>query len=543
MPSSHRLLIPVAALMLAAACGDDEQGPTGPEGAPAASTLEADASGSVNTVFLSWTQCPDSDFEQYRLFRSTTPDIEESPAGAVIIATHSTASDTVFTDTGLDWSETYYYALVTRDTEGLETWSNEVSAVTPDSGASGDWLTCEEIQGGAASSPYEGEIVTVMGLVTVGGDEFYSSGFPYAVISDPQGGPWSGLVLYGDSVGALARGDSVLITGTVTEYEGLTEINYITSVEMEGSGADLPAPSQVYTFDLSESGSPEQWEAVLVEVSDAVVESVGSYGQFEVDDGSGACIVDDLGDYSYSPVAGDTLFSAAGVLWYSFSEWKLEPRDDGDLDVGGGSGPGDVLTCYEVQGQQASSPFLGQVVSVTGIVTVAGGEYYSGSAAYAVIQDAGGQEWSGLLLYDSDISSLARGDSVTVTGEVVEYQPSGYDGYVTELSYISSVEIHSTGNPLPAPVELTTGELSDSAVPEKWEGVLLQVTDVTVTDPDLGYGEWAVSDGSGDCRIDDLGIYGFAPSMGDSFSSITGTLWEVFGNYKLEPRNETDISA
>ncbi len=537
MPSSHRLLIPVAALMLAAACGDDEQGPTGPGEEPAASTLSADASGSANTVFLSWTQCPDSDFEQYRLFRSTTPDIEESPAGAVIVATHSTASDTVFTDTGLDWDETYYYALVTRDTEGLETWSNEVSAVTPDSGASGDWLTCAEIQGGAASSPYEGEIVTVMGLVTVGGDEFYTQDSPYAVITDPLGGAWSGLVLYGDSVGSLARGDSVLVTGTVQEYYELTEIGFITGVEILGTGADLPAPSQVYTFDLSASGSPEQWEAVLVEVSDAVVESVGSYGQFDVDDGSGACIVDDLGDYGYTPVVGDTLFSAAGVLWYSYDEWKLEPRDDGDLDVGGGSGPGDVLTCYEVQGQQASSPYLGQVVSVTGIVTVGGGEFYSSSQEYAVIQDAGGAEWSGLILFDSDIAAFVRGDSVTVTGTVQEYYG------LTEISYITMAQVHSGGHALPSPQTLSTGALSTSAVPEEWEGVLVMIQDLTVVSDSLGFGEWSVTDGSGTCRIDDLGEYTYEPAVGGLIQSITGVCWYSFDDFKVEPRDDADIDV
>lgn len=537
MPSSARtrLFLLAAAVTLAASCGDDEQGPAGTGEEPQASVLDADPSGSTNSVIASWTRCPDEDFEEYRLYRSDQPGIEEDQTGSVIAATHTSASDTVFTDTGLEWSHTYYYALVTRDTEGLESWSNEVTAVTPDSGASGDWLTCAEVQGMASSSPYEGQEVTVMGVVTVGGTEYYSSTSPYAVLSDPSGGPWSGLVLYGDSVESLARGDSIAITGTVQEYYGMTELGYATSIEILGSNADLPAPTAVSTSDLTEAGGAEEWEAVLVEITDAVVISVGSYGQFNVDDGSGGCIVDDMGDYGYTPAVGDTLFSAVGVQWYSYSEWKLEPRDDGDLDVGGGSGPGDVLSCYEVQGQQPISPYQGQIVSVTGIVTVGGDEYYSSSQAYSVIQDADGGEWSGLALYDSDVQAFARGDSVVVTGTVQEYNG------LTEISYITETEIVSSGHPVPAPQDLTTGELMTSADPEEWEGVLVRVMNLTVADDSLGYGQWSVTDGSGDCIVDDMGDYTYDPSAGDSIQSIVGVCFYSFSEFKLEPRDDADI--
>ncbi|MDM7991678.1 MAG: hypothetical protein QUS11_00005 [Candidatus Fermentibacter sp.] len=537
MPSSARtrMLILAAAVTLAASCGDDEQGPAGTGEEPQASVLDADASGSTNSVLASWTQCPDEDFEEYRLYRSEESGIEEDQTGAVIAATHTSASDTVFTDTGLEWSHTYYYALVTRDTEGLESWSNEVTAVTPDSGAAGDWLTCAEVQGMAASSPYEGQVVTVTGVVTVGGTEYYSSTSPYAVLSDPSGGPWSGLVLYGDSVESLVRGDSIAITGTVQEYYGMTELGYATSIDILGSDADLPAPSAVASENLTEAGGAEEWEAVLVEITDAVVISVGSYGQFNVDDGSGECIVDDMGDYSYVPTVGDTLFSAAGVLWYSYSEWKLEPRDDGDLDVGGGTGPGEVLSCYEVQGQVAESPYLGQIVSVTGIVTVGGDEFYSSSQDYAVIQDEGGGGWSGLALYDNDISGFARGDSVVVTGTVQEYY-----GF-TELSYITDAEIVSSGHPLPAPHDATTGEMMTSSAPEEWESVLVRIQNLTVVSDSLGYGQWSVTDGSGACMIDDMGDYTYEPTVGGAIQSIVGVCWFSFEDFKVEPRDDADF--
>ncbi len=529
------LLAVAAVALLAASCGDDEQGPSGPGSEPTASTLTASPSATLNQVALSWTECPDSDFDEYRLYRSPNPGIETNPTGAVVVAVVTDASDTTFSDTGLDWGETYYYALMTRDTENLESWSNETPATVADSGGASPWLTCQEIQGQAGSSPYEGEIVTVMGVVTVGGDEFYTSTSPYAVISDPEGGAWSGLVLYGDSVGWLARGDSIAITGTVQEYYGLTELGYITSIDLLGTGAALPDPSPVMTADLTDAGGAEEWEAVLVEISDAVVTAVGSFGQFDADDGSGPCIIDDLGSYGYTPVVGDTLTTATGVVWYSYSEWKLEPRDDNDITVGGGGGPGDVLSCYEVQGQQASSPYLGQIVSVTGIVTVGGDEYYSSSQAYSVLQDAGGGQWSGLVLYDSDVAGFARGDSVTVTGTVQEYYG------LTEIGYITSTVIHETGHALPGAEVLSTSALSTSSAPEQWEGVLVMVQGLTVASDSLGYGEWSVTDGSGACRIDDMGDYTYDPQTGSTLASITGVLFFGFDEFKIEPRDDADI--
>jgi hypothetical protein len=85
----------------------------------------------------------------------------------------------------------------------------------------------------------------------------------------------------------------------------------------------------VSTGDLA---AEERWEGVLVKVEDIDVTSdPDQYGQFYVNDGTGDYMVDDLGDYGYSASQGDTLQSMTGVDWYSFDEYKLQPRDDGDI--------------------------------------------------------------------------------------------------------------------------------------------------------------------------------------------------------------------
>ncbi|MEJ2720705.1 MAG: hypothetical protein P8181_06135, partial [bacterium] len=53
-----------------------------------------------------------------------------------------------------------------------------------------------------------------------------------------------------------------------------------------------------------------------------------SYGEWVV---GGVLVVDDLNDYTYFPKVGDDLDSVAGVLFYSFGAFKLEPRNTGDI--------------------------------------------------------------------------------------------------------------------------------------------------------------------------------------------------------------------
>ncbi|MEN8209075.1 MAG: hypothetical protein ABFR50_07470, partial [Candidatus Fermentibacteria bacterium] len=230
------------------------------------------------------------------------------------------------------------------------------------------------------------------------------------------------------------------------------------------------------------------------------------------------------------PSVGDTV-DVKGPLFYEFDEWRIQPRDNSDITINGSGGGGDVYTCYEIQGQQADSPFEGQIVSVTGIIVVGGDEYYHSQYAYAMIMDAGGGAWAGLTLFGNNVSTLNRGDSVTVTGEIQEYFS------LTELSYPSSVVVHSTGHTLPTPEPLSTVNVGQ----EQWESVLVSVSNVTVTEDDLGYGEWAVSDGSGDIRIDDLGDITYTPLVGDTFTEIIGVCWYSYDNFKIEPRDDSDL--
>ncbi|MRR09924.1 hypothetical protein EG831_07610, partial [bacterium] len=184
-------------------------------------------------------------------------------------------------------------------------------------------------------SPYAGQTVTVTGVVTAVVAGGYSDG-TYYVQDGP--GPWNGIYVYGRYDGAQV-GDSVRITGAVSEYYNLTEITTSSFTRLK-SGCALPAATPVTTGGLSASG--EQYEGVLVATGPVTVTSVatGTYDGYGINDGSGVCAVGNfIGTYTkvgYSPVVGDMLIKVQGITNYgrinsSSNSYGIEPRLLGDV--------------------------------------------------------------------------------------------------------------------------------------------------------------------------------------------------------------------
>ena len=177
-------------------------------------------------------------------------------------------------------------------------------------------------------------------------------------------------------------------------------------------------------------------------------------------------------------------------------------------------------TIAEIQGTGAASPYDGQVVTTTGIVTaVVSNSYF--------IQD-GTDLRSGLYIYDQN-NAPSLGDEITITGTTTEYFE------MTEIVDVTSFTINSSANALPSPILLSTADVNN----EDYEGMLVQVTGATCTNPDLGFGEWEVNDGSGTVVINDL-MFPFSPSLNIDYG-ITGPLVYTFSQYKIEPRSMDDV--
>ena len=176
----------------------------------------------------------------------------------------------------------------------------------------------------SGDSPLLGQTVTIEGVVTAAS----SAGF---FVSDAVG-PWSSVYVYTIAAGcAVEAGDAVTVVGLVAEYYGMTEIKEVSDIvpvscSIMSSGNPYSAVV-LQTADVAE----EQYESVLVSVSDVDVVGTEDFGQWTVDDGSGVLKLDDDMDYLYAPAVSDTLTSITGVVVYSFDEFKLNPRFSADI--------------------------------------------------------------------------------------------------------------------------------------------------------------------------------------------------------------------
>jgi hypothetical protein len=197
----------------------------------------------------------------------------------------------------------------------------------------------------ASGSPYEGYTVTVTGIVM--SDTLFGSLY---FIQDSDE-PWHGINVE-DAFTFPNPGDEVQVTGLVEEYFDLTRITPAdpsTDVLVLSTGNDVFDPIPVATGDIAtEAGlMAEAYEDVLVRVEDVIVstpfpDAPGNYGEFAVDDGSGEVRVDDLsgvfdGNNDSTYTQGMELNFVQGFLWFSFSNFKLQPRNDDDVEEGTGA--------------------------------------------------------------------------------------------------------------------------------------------------------------------------------------------------------------
>ena len=199
------------------------------------------------------------------------------------------------------------------------------------------------------------------------------------------------------------------------------------------------------------------------------------------------------------------------------------------------------LTCYDVQyTEEASgtSPYFGQTVVVEGIVTAV---EWAGHASFWISDPEGGP-WSGVLVFDQNEDygyERVLGELVEVHGLVDEY----YE--MTEIKELTNVVSISTGNALPDPYVITTGELASQ---EAYEGILARVNNVTVTQAEDEYYQWYVDDYTrAECQIDDGFFYldsvdpPIVVTVGNVWGHIIGIVDYSYDEYGLNPRSPEDM--
>ncbi|WP_370519580.1 Gldg family protein [Thermococcus sp. JdF3] len=219
------------------------------------------------------------------------------------------------------------------------------------------------------------------------------------------------------------------MTGTVKEFNGLTEINaYLDDIESLGT-ADVPEPVVLRTGEASQ----EQWESVLAKVENVVVTNPDlGYGEWEVDDGSGPVRIDDL-MYRYTPEADQNIAYIIGVVYYSYGDFKIEPRDADDIGI--------EIDLYQSIREIRENWEEDKYVVTSGIVI--------GTRSTGFFIQNGTEPNSGIYVYTGGTPSVQVGDVVQVNGTTAAYMG------LYEIKNPTYRVVGTSGLPEPVVIEVT----------------------------------------------------------------------------------------
>jgi hypothetical protein len=140
---------------------------------------------------------------------------------------------------------------------------------------------------------------------------------------------------------------------------------------------------------------------------------------------------------------------------------------------GGGDGGGGGSTAsatYLVQGSGATSPLVGQLVTVPGVITKINN---NGFFLQDPVGDGNPATSDGLFVFTGSTTypAVAVGNAVQVAGTVAEFSTGG--GSVTQLSTVTAVTLTGTGQSI-TPTTVAFPEVTDGDL-EKVEGMLVRI--------------------------------------------------------------------
>ena len=188
--------------------------------------------------------------------------------------------------------------------------------------------------------------------------------------------------------------------------------------------------------------------------------------------------------------------------------------------------PRTIYTIQFTTNPTGDSPYANQTVRTQGIVTAA-----EPGRPDMFIQDSYGP-WNGLhITVPAGPGLVQQGDWVVVQGVVSEMLG------MTTIMDPDLIQIVSSGNPLPPPVDISCDLLNQEA----YEGVLVRVPNLIVTNVNAGPGEWEAADVTGTLRIDDMYTYTYAPTLDENINWIRGPMSSESDIFKIQPRDDGDI--
>ena len=189
-----------------------------------------------------------------------------------------------------------------------------------------------------------------------------------------------------------------------------------------------------------------------------------------------------------------------------------------------------AVTIYDIkQGNVAT----GNTVKVEGIVTAVKEKNFYIQVPKNAWDPELKERYSGIYVYSAD-SSPKLGDLVTVEGNLADYYG------LLEITY-AAVTVKAGGSTLPDFVTVDPAKIKDGGDLEKvYNGVLVKVENVTVTEAADSYNVFGVADG---LKVDD-DFYSYTnPAVGTFFNSLSGVLTYTFNHSKILPRSAEDFGV
>ncbi|MGV3637361.1 MAG: T9SS type A sorting domain-containing protein [Flavobacteriales bacterium] len=173
----------------------------------------------------------------------------------------------------------------------------------------------------AGASPLVNQPVVTSGVVTAS-----KAGLGY-FLQDGTG-PWNGIFV-NDATNTPSLGDLVELTASVQENFGFTRLNNVVNYAVTSSGNTVPAAELLNPT----TASQEQWESVLVTVSDVECTVLpNNFGEWTIANWLGSMLADDV-LFVATPTLG-SFYTITGPIQYAFSTWRILPRDLNDIGVG-----------------------------------------------------------------------------------------------------------------------------------------------------------------------------------------------------------------
>lgn len=453
---------------------------------------------------------------------------------------------------------------------------------------------------GSATSIYDvqsesisvGSSVSLRSVVVTAIDNFggRTGGF---YVQESDGGAFSGVFVFGADGSSLAVGDVVDVDGGVKDEFSFDfpDGNSITQVVPPDGGAisvtkvgdgTVPDPEVLNAWDLAaDDVEAEKWEGVLIQFngiralgsafgvsqSDATLLEMSITGPYRM--GGSLAQLDEAAvrDDCYSSITGigDYFFnykilprSAADMVADASGDSCLPPEDSAELcddsmdNDHDGFGDCADFSCQDavaactvdttVVEAQDGTIAENTLVRLSDVMVTA---IHDDGKKFFVQDQGGAAEFNGLFVFrpgmaDDLPANMSIGSLVTIKGNVDEF-----DGQLTELTNVVIESSAPAGGGSPS--ILTGVSFADLASDAKYEGVLVEISNVEVGTPtEAGcteFCDFTVTDGTTTLSVND-DIFRHTATAGQCFGTFRGIMhFDTFNDrIVVLPRSGSDLS-